>query len=294
MVRKKAEPAFTVGELPVKASPEDIAKVDALIKWLEAAPPISEKERRTRARIFRESTRIDWIGLRKANLTIEEAVANERTDLVGKRMLIAMRNKSDGAITRGDLSDIGTTPWPISDIYSRNHAEFKQSLREVDQDLGIQCDFVRTFFSRHFQIGEIGVTYYVWRVFVLLRKAKELERELGFLRAVCRHKTANVCPEYRMIKLAAQLEKKGIVSGQRSTLPVHSQPQTCGSPSIEGVRQARLDFARNSFNPDAKASLLCDNQSERAVFETSYRMEYQNMKKDPKYAKAVLETLANQ
>ena len=204
-----------------EAQPGDIEKVDALIEWLEDATPISKEEVEVRQEAFRKSTQIDWIGLRNADLTLEEAVANGRTDLVGARMLLAIRDKPDSVITRGNLEDIGTEPWPITDIFSSGYSSHKEILRDIKQDLGIQCDFVQTFFSRHFQIGSVGITYYVWRVFVLLRKAKELERELRFLSAVCRHKAANVCPEDRMKKLVARLQKKGIVPKHRPALPAY-------------------------------------------------------------------------
>lgn len=193
---------------PFKALPEDIAKADALTVWLEAATPISEEEARTRRQAFQKSIQIDWIALHKAELTFEEAVATGRTDLVGERMLIAKRRRPDSVITQGDLENISTTPLPIPDFYSRDHDEFKQRLRDIDQDLGIQCDFVRSFFSRHWEIGNIGITYSVWRVAVLLRKAKEEKRELRFLRACCKHKAANVCLEDRKNKLAERLRKR--------------------------------------------------------------------------------------
>ena len=196
---------------PFQALPEDIAKVDALVSWLDAAEPISTEEAKALRAACQKSMDIDWIGLHKADLTLEQAVADERTDLVGERRLIALRDRPSAEVNLESLEDINTTPWPIPDLYASDQDEFKQNLREVDQDLGIQCDFVRTFFSRHWQIGIIGITYYVWRVAVILRKAKELERELRFLRACCRHRAANVCLEGREQKLAARLRKKGLV-----------------------------------------------------------------------------------
>ena len=266
---------------PFEVFPADIEKVDALIEWLEDATPISKEEVEVRQEAFRKSTQIDWIGLRNADLTLEEAVANGRTDLVGARMLLAIRDKPDSIITRGNLEDIGTEPWPITDIFSSGYSSHKEILRDIKQDLGIQCDFVQTFFSRHFQIGSVGITYYVWRVFVLLRKAKELERELRFLSAVCRHKAANVCPEDRMKKLVARLQKKGIVPKHRPALPAYPKELASGFPWLDGIRQARIDFDQGVFRPDDIVSSLYRQKSERQSFVSAYRMEYYELQGDP-------------
>lgn len=191
---------------PLPQPPEAIAKVDALIEWLDAAPIISTTKVKALRKSFHVSARIDWIQIRKARITLDEAVANGRTDLIGERMLIALRKRPNAPITRGYLESINTAPWPVTDIYDSPQDEFKRRLRMIDNDLEIQCDFVRTFFARHWQIGLTGISHYVWRVAVLLRRAGELERELRFLQAVCRHKSAFVCPEHRMMKLAARLE----------------------------------------------------------------------------------------
>ena len=72
-------------------------------------------------------------------------------------------------------------------IYDQDYQAFRLSLKETDQNLDWQCDTVRNAFSRHLETGEIPPPYFPMRVAILLRKAKETERERLFLVAWCRH-----------------------------------------------------------------------------------------------------------
>ena len=64
---------------------------------------------------------------------------------------------------------------------------FRAVIRNTDQDLSWQCDTVSEAFERYLKTGEIPAPYYPMRIAILLRKAKEAEREHDFLGAWCRH-----------------------------------------------------------------------------------------------------------
>ena len=68
----------------------------------------------------------------------------------------------------------------LHDIYERDP-------RQWDQDLYWQCDAVSAFFSHHLETGDIMPPHFPMRVAILLREAKEAEREKEFLAACCRH-----------------------------------------------------------------------------------------------------------
>ena len=56
-----------------------------------------------------------------------------------------------------------------------------------DKDLGWQIQTVESAFRDYLKTGDIPAPYYPLRVAILLRKAKENERERAFLAAWCRH-----------------------------------------------------------------------------------------------------------
>ena len=187
---------------------EELTKSDALTEWLNSKPVLTLAEVETRHEAFHKSMRIDWLGLRKARFTVDEAIAQGRTDLVPEVMQWAMTQ--DRAITRGEAmawrKDI--TPLPReAEIYSPYSDRHESALRETKQDLGFNCDFVRASFKRHLEIGEPVPPYFVWRVAVLLRKAKQKKRELLFLRAWCRHQKGYVALGPREKRLEERLRK---------------------------------------------------------------------------------------
>ena len=199
------------------ARAEELAKLDALTKWLNAKRVLTPAEVETRYQAFQKTMRIDWIGLRKARLTVDEAIAQGRADLVPEVMQWAIRQGR--VITRGEVmawrKDI--TPLPReADIYSPDPETHEAAFRETKQDLGFNCDFVRASFKRYIETGEEVPPYFVWRVAVLLRKAKRLDRELRFLRAWCRHQKVYVALGNTDKRLAERLRK----------LESHLQPTT--------------------------------------------------------------------
>ena len=192
----------------MSVSKDHLDKVDALVEWLNAKPVLTAAEEELRYEAFQRSMRIDWIGLRKERLTLEEAITRGRTDLVPEVQQWAI--KQGRKVTRGEAmawrKDI--TPLPReSEIYSPHWGEHQAAFRETKQDLGFNCDFVRASFMRYMEIGETVPPYFVWRIAVLLRKGKEMTRELRFLQAWCRHQSAYVALGTREKKIAERLRK---------------------------------------------------------------------------------------
>ena len=72
-------------------------------------------------------------------------------------------------------------------IYNQDHASFRATLRETDNDLGWQCQFVTESFARFQRMAEVPAPHFPMRIAIILRKAREPERERAFLAAWCRH-----------------------------------------------------------------------------------------------------------
>lgn len=73
------------------------------------------------------------------------------------------------------------------EFYNQDGQSFREYIKNTDQDIDWQCESVRNGFSRYLQIGETPPPYFPMRIAILLRKAKEKEREKSFLTAWCRH-----------------------------------------------------------------------------------------------------------
>ncbi|MXW21363.1 MAG: hypothetical protein F4Z95_11205 [Gammaproteobacteria bacterium] len=65
----------------------------------------------------------------------------------------------------------------------------------------------RASIMRYLEIGETVPPYFVWRIAVLLRKGKEITRELRFRQAWCRHQSAYVALGTREKKISERLRK---------------------------------------------------------------------------------------
>ena len=124
-----------------------LKKVDRLIALMDETKPLSQRERDRLSRKHR----------RRAT----------------QRML-------DEEISYGQAS--GAPEFLLQDRRS-----FDRLIRETDQDLGWQCDTVSEAFGRYIETGEVPAPHYPMRIAILLRKAKEAEREYDFLGAWCRH-----------------------------------------------------------------------------------------------------------
>lgn len=70
---------------------------------------------------------------------------------------------------------------------NQNEEDFRAFLKDVDQNLVWQCQTVSEAFAAYLQSGDIPAPHYPMRVAVLLRKAKDHDRERRFLAAWCKH-----------------------------------------------------------------------------------------------------------
>lgn len=154
----------------------ELKKADSLIEWLNARPALSREAVEALAKSFQRSLTVDWIGLYKADLSLREAIEQGRTDLVPETVQWAA--KQGVPVTRGEMVNRHPDMPPLPDD---NYGRGKE------QDLGFQCDYVRASFERYWIGGEPVPPGFVKRVAVLLRKAREHNRELRFLRAWHRH-----------------------------------------------------------------------------------------------------------
>ncbi len=89
-----------------------------------------------------------------------------------------MGGREGGAVTRGELINRYPDMLPLPD---EDYGKGKE------QDLAFQCDYVRASFERYWMVGEPVPPYFVERIAVLLRRAREPDRELRFLLAWYRH-----------------------------------------------------------------------------------------------------------
>ena len=128
-------------------SPSQACKVDALIRTFLDNPIMAVAERERRSR---EATRV------------------------------ALAKMVDDGASYGQASG---TP----DFLNQDEQAFRTFIKQVDQDIEWQCSTVMDAFTRYLKVGEVPAPHYPMRVAVLLRKAKDHDREKQFLAAWCRH-----------------------------------------------------------------------------------------------------------
>ena len=92
----------------------------------------------------------------------------------------AVAKMIDEGITYGQASG-------APDFLNQNEESFRAFMKQADQDIGWQCDTVSDAFKRYLETGEIPAPHYPMRIAVLLRKAKDFDREKQFLATWCKH-----------------------------------------------------------------------------------------------------------
>lgn len=137
-------------EIPVSLntlSSELASKVDALIRRFSETPVMKETARKC---------------------------------LADKVMSVAVAKMLDEGLTYGQASG-------APDFLNLDEKSFRDFMKIVDQDLGWQCGTVAAAFEKFRKTGEVPAPYYPMRVAILLRKAKDSDREKQFLAGWCRH-----------------------------------------------------------------------------------------------------------
>ena len=104
----------------------------------------------------------------------------KRTRLAKKFTRAAITKALDEGITYGQASG-GPS------FLNQDEDSFRSFIKEVDQNLDWQCDTVAAAFDRFLETGEVPAPHYPMRIAVLLRKAKDIDRERRFLAAWCKH-----------------------------------------------------------------------------------------------------------
>ena len=92
---------------------------------------------------------------------------------------------------------------------NQDENSFPRFIKEVDQNLDWQCDTVAAAFEHFQETGEIPAPHYPMRIAVLLRKAKDFDRERHFLLVWCRHFSSGNGATYG--KLVERAKKVGAI-----------------------------------------------------------------------------------
>lgn len=97
------------------------------------------------------------------------------------------------------------------DFLNQPEEDFRKYLKSIDNELGQQVEIVLRDFKLYLERGEAPAPYYPWRIAIILRKNKLLEKEKEFLTAWYRHfsRLGSSCgARYRDLNVRA--EKMGI------------------------------------------------------------------------------------
>ncbi|MDF2096396.1 hypothetical protein [Aquibaculum arenosum] len=105
---------------------------------------------------------------------------NERELLYRQTTRATTAKMLDEGITYGQASG-------APEFLNQDEESFRIFMKQADQDLGWQCDTVTDSFNRYLETGEIPAPHYPMRIAILLRKAKDFDREKRFLEVWCKH-----------------------------------------------------------------------------------------------------------
>lgn len=86
-------------------------------------------------------------------------------------------------VSRGQITAALGAP----DFWNLEHDAIKPFVKSKAQDLGWRCRTVDTYFTYHQRTADIVPPGYPRHIAILLRKAREPERERTWLAAWCRH-----------------------------------------------------------------------------------------------------------
>ena len=105
---------------------------------------------------------------------------SERKRLSDKFSRAAIAKMLNEGITYGQASN-------APEFLNQDYDSFRAFIKKVDQNLEWQCETVAAAFDRYQKTGEIPAPHYPMRIAILLRKAKDFNRERQFLAAWCNH-----------------------------------------------------------------------------------------------------------
>lgn len=85
-------------------------------------------------------------------------------------------------------------------------SDFRTHLQSIDNDLSAQLDIVDKACRSYFDTGEVPAPYYPWRVAIILSKRRMNDRERDFLAGWCRHFSSGIGGRYgELVKRAEKL-----------------------------------------------------------------------------------------
>ena len=128
--------------------------------------------------------------------------SGERKRLFDKFHRASVSKMLDEGVSYGEASG-------APEFYNQDEQSFRSFIKETDQDLDWQCDTVIDAFDRYQRTGEIPAPHFPMRIAILLRKAKERDRENRFLAAWCRHFPTGNGATY--LKLVERAKKAGAI-----------------------------------------------------------------------------------
>ena len=161
------------------AQEDYMSYVDDLIRMFNNTEPLSIEECEQRSRALRPN----WIEMRKRGETFEQW-RERNQELLSKcedaKNVLAERNPHNQSPSWDATHTKLVSP-------NQDFNLFKVHLSTNKQDLIYQCKTVMAYMKLHLIAGEPVPPYYAERVAILLRKAKEHEKEKQWLVAWCRH-----------------------------------------------------------------------------------------------------------
>lgn len=153
----------------------------------QVAAQITAKEalRKPRSAPVSASTLSDDLRVKADNLIRKFVDAPVMSDEEQERLLRATMQKAPARMLGERLTYGQASSAP--DFLNQDEAAFREFMKTADQDLAWQCDTVDAAFERYRQSGEVPGPHYAMRITVLLRRAKDFDRERRFLAAWCKH-----------------------------------------------------------------------------------------------------------
>ena len=95
-------------------------------------------------------------------------------------------------------------------MYNQSEADFRQHIKNTDNDLLTQISTFNFGLDRWFKFGETHPPYFPYRIAVIISKRKELDWEKRFLASYCRHFRDRI--GNRDEKITQRALKKGAIS----------------------------------------------------------------------------------
>ena len=108
----------------------------------------------------------------------------------------------------------------IPDYFNQDEDSFRKHMKDVSQELQWQCKTVSEAFDAYQTRGVLPAPYYPMRIAILLRKAKDHDRERIFLAAHCRHFPSENTGKYaaytKLVKRAEKIDALNMLAAKSS------------------------------------------------------------------------------